>query len=383
MSERFYSLASDILFQIRNKKGTVRSLCLSDKIEASMKKRMVAIVTQTLQYEKVLEEIMEKSGILKTEKRLKPTMALVMIYDLLFGKGIHCKGSCRDSVMKHKARLHSELVKIKVKRKISKNEDLTIIPVSFSLNRYVRVNTLKITWDEAIKQLSNYKEDCHIGNLLSFPPNTNFYDNGLYKNGSLILQDKASCFPAFILNPPLDSYCIDACAAPGNKTSHLSQMLQNTGQIFAFDLDAKRLETLKSLVGKAGCTNIEAICLDFLKVDYQNVKYSQVEYFIVDPSCSGSGMVDRYTEGEKEEMDADRLSNLAKFQQSVIEHAMKFPKAKRIVYSTCSVHEEENEQVVTKVLENNSDFELVDILPTWERRGLSSYPHRKLISENR
>jgi 16S rRNA C967 or C1407 C5-methylase (RsmB/RsmF family) len=69
----------------------------------------------------------------------------------------------------------------------------------------------------------------------------------------LVFQDKASCFPAHVCNPPRGAHIIDACAAPGNKTSHLSALIGNTGKIFAFDLDMRRLDLLKRLTTKAGC----------------------------------------------------------------------------------------------------------------------------------
>ena len=76
-----------------------------------------------------------------------------------------------------------------------------------------------------------------------------FHDSELYKDGSLILQDKASCFPAHVLKPTPGAHCIDACAAPGNKTSHLAAMLGNTGKVYAFDIDAKRLEVSSTHLG--------------------------------------------------------------------------------------------------------------------------------------
>lgn len=75
--------------------------------------------------------------------------------------------------------------------------------------------------------------DEHIPNLLAFAPQVSFQDNPLYKAGKLILQDKASCFPAVILAPTSgdDSFIIDATAAPGNKTSHLSALMKNKGKV--------------------------------------------------------------------------------------------------------------------------------------------------------
>jgi len=76
-------------------------------------------------------------------------------------------------------------------------------------------------------------KDEHVPDLLLFPPNTSFQDDPLYTSGKIILQDKASCFPALVLSPPSTegSVVIDATAAPGNKTSHLSALMKNNGKV--------------------------------------------------------------------------------------------------------------------------------------------------------
>jgi 25S rRNA (cytosine2278-C5)-methyltransferase len=78
-----------------------------------------------------------------------------------------------------------------------------------------------------------FAKDPHVPNLLSFSPQNTFSNDVLIKDGKFILQDKASCFPAFILSPPADdeAVVIDATSAPGNKTTHLSALMEGKGKV--------------------------------------------------------------------------------------------------------------------------------------------------------
>lgn len=272
--------------------------------------------------------------------------------------------------------------------------------------------------------------DPHIPNLLGFPPSTDLSAHPLVVSGALFLQDKASCFPAHILSPPADAFVVDGTAAPGNKTTHLAAILGRggSGKIFAFEKDLKRAKVLETMVGKAGADKIVEIRSgeDFLLADPWKEEEREglwkVTHLLLDPSCSGSGIVERHEyellpmipkptpppsrtskmkkrkrggsteavpvntvskkEGEEiakqKKLDEERLLSLSTFQKRIIMHAMRFPSARRITYSTCSVHAAENEHVVLAVLESDvatkrgwgvenrdkNNFKM------WERRGL-------------
>lgn len=154
------------------------------------------------------------------------------------------------------------------------------------------------------------------------------------------------------------------------------------------------------MIKTAGChKNIDVNVGDFTQIATPS-KYSDVTGFILDPSCSGSGIFGRKsvdilnnhgkksndevpdendaeeTTDSKNEQLKERLSKLASFQFQIVRHAMSFPNAKKIVYSTCSIHAEENERVVIDLLLDKkvqswgwrvAKKELV--LPTWYRRG--------------
>ncbi|TNN60292.1 putative 28S rRNA (cytosine-C(5))-methyltransferase [Liparis tanakae] len=375
-----YVKAAEILEKSEMKQAALKTLVYESKFPNI--KQLFALVCETEKFSSVLEEIIESTKLLKQAK-LKMPLAKVLVYDLLIGRGLKCGGSWKTVMMKHRPRLQAALARLKVKQKVSKNEDLLPASVQklsgIQLPRYARVNTLKTTVEDAVDYLkrdgfsylghaSSLKDltlrkkdfmiDMHLPELLVFSPKTDFHDHFLYTAGHFILQDKASCLPAYLLNPPVGSHLIDACAAPGNKTSHLAAIMKNKGRLFAFDLDAKRLATMSTLLLRAGVTCQRLANQDFLTVDPDSQEFKDVEYVLLDPSCSGSGMVclrDDASSANQDKVQA-RLASLASFQLRCLNHGLKFPRLKRLVYSTCSVHRQENEDVVAACLQQNPGF---------------------------
>ncbi|XP_060643276.2 28S rRNA (cytosine-C(5))-methyltransferase [Anolis sagrei] len=397
-----YAAAASVLSGLEQRSGSLKGLVYGSGFPGP--RLLLALVSETLRFGPVLEALFEASGLLRAEKKLPPQVAKVLAYDLLFGRGLRGGGPWKAALLKHRARLQAELARLKVRRGVSQDQDLLAAPAGGDRNctppRYVRVNTLKARADDVVdyfkrqgfvylgRATPEMKEvaslagksfllDPHLPGLLVFPSGTDFHQDQLYKAGHIILQDKASCLPAFLLDPPSGSHVLDACAAPGNKTSHLAAIMRNKGRIFAFDIDAKRLSTMSTMLARAGSTCHELAHQDFLTTDPNDPKYSRVQYILLDPSCSGSGIVGRLPY-EEEETDAQRLQALAGFQRRMLEHALKFPALRRLVYSTCSLHQEENEEVVRDVLEQHGEhFQLVEALPSWTPRGLGVFAEAK------
>ncbi|KAJ3379860.1 putative 28S rRNA (cytosine-C(5))-methyltransferase [Lobulomyces angularis] len=421
----FLDESGEILKKCLTKKVNLKNLIYSKNIQ-NQKKNLLKIITQTLKFKKPLQIIIKNSNLLAEEKSLDEHVALLLTYQLLFFRGLKEFGYYKKIVLKHKETLRKELLNLKNKMGVIKNEDLIDekFRIEDDIPRYVRVNKLKASMEEVInvfkaqgyelinpdislfedaaKVINSFKNlksktfmrDIHLNDLLIFSKNTDFHDNKLLLNGSIILQDKASCFPAYILNPPKGSHIIDCCAAPGNKTSHLASIIDNDGRIFAFDHSERRLQTLNALIKKAGCSSVTSSCENFLNVDPNDEIYKDVEYILLDPSCSGSGIVSRMDllisqqdhkdevedldslEKLKEEEEMARLKSLADFQLECILHCFKFPNIKKICYSTCSVNTIENEEVVMKALSQNKNFQLCEkkkVLDTWKNRGLNTF----------
>ncbi|THH10867.1 hypothetical protein EW145_g1018 [Phellinidium pouzarii] len=399
----FYFDAAKTLDKLDAKQGSIKGAI--GTFPEKDRKRMTALIIETLKYKSVLGEVIFAADLLRHERQkvTSKNLALLLVHDLLFAKGIQAgDGPIKQAIMRHKTRLHAELIKIKIKRGVKSMMELAqggdaradLIP------RYVRVNALLWTVDKAVQYFiskgfeehgnpldskSSIRRDEHISNLLLFHPSVSFRDEPMLASGKIILQDKASCFPATVLAPPAhdNAHVIDATAAPGNKTTLLSSIMKGQGKLYAFERDKRRFETLVKMLAKAHCSNVEPTNTDFLSVDPLGTTYSRVSHVLLDPSCSGSGIVNRLdhlleTEDENDTNDKEeRLQKLAAFQLLMIKHAMKFPAVEKIVYSTCSVHATENEEVVCQALASDEartgHFVLArrkDVLPTWQRRGL-------------
>lgn len=264
-----------------------------------------------------------------------------------------------------------------------------------------------------MKELRNSKAkliyiDKHVPNLIAVPVNAGSANSAAYREGKLIFQDKASCFPAYLLDHR-DGDVIDGCAAPGNKTTHVAAIMHErsggeVGTVFACEKDALRSKTLEKMT-KLADPHHDIIHVkaeqNFLKLDPGGKEFVGVTSLLLDPSCSGSGIVSRDEGGivvhlpsltpdepagkkgkkrkrgsgvpvslpalvdapspdlAEEEAEADdqtttdlqtRLIALADFQLRLLKHAMRFPAAQRITYSTCSINAEENEMVVLRAI---------------------------------
>lgn len=365
-------------------------------------------------------------------------MSLLLVHDLVLAKkGIALPQShgLRASIERHKARISSEFKLARLRRKMPSLEALKeqverqCAGEEANYPRWVRVNAVTSTLEEQLEttfsqytRATSIKEvvtnagrliyiDPHVPNLVAITPGINLTKTEAYTSGKIILQDKASCFPAYLLDPKSeDGDLIDACSAPGNKTTHLAAIVkEHTPEfdspkqtIYAFEKDTRRAQILRKMVKIAGSDSTTKIGFgqDFLQVNPAADNYKSVGALLLDPSCSGSGIVgldsmpelhlpepyssngkapsakltNRKRKHEKVEptpesvmIDDDgnetaiksekdleaRLEALSSFQLILLLHAFRFPSAKKITYSTCSIHMQENERVVMRALESD------------------------------
>ncbi|XP_037028106.1 28S rRNA (cytosine-C(5))-methyltransferase isoform X4 [Bradysia coprophila] len=362
--------------------------------------RLYALIAKISKNKPKLDLLIEKSSILRNEPRLDQYMCLVLMTELLFGaQKLNGQSKPVQCVLGYESKFQDILKDIN-----SDPANSTLQSIDVVKPRYVRVNTnilsraealelfVKDGWNEIAGEFTDYDKfldvvrnlgdsdfvsDMHVKNLFVFPANSKKYW-AKYASGdekTFILQDKASCLPVTLLDPPKGSTVLDMCAAPGMKTTHLAAHIRNKGKIYAVERDERRYKTLSEFVDGTKSSSVSAIHLDALLLEDDFVP--NVEYILVDPSCSGSGMTNRlFVSAEK---DPDRLGNLTGLQSRMLSHAMRaFTKAKKIVYSTCSIHPEENEKVVQECLEMCPDWKLIkpiEFAEQWKHFGSPKFKH--------
>lgn len=394
---REYQAAGKILDEVATGKN-LKAVCGKTRVG----KIDYLLATETLKYKSTLDEILDGASVSSNSLDIgSQGMLLVLVYELLVGSGkIRGGGKVKRVVMGELAKIEESLQKLLEKKKAVSIADL--LPESTrladNLPSFLRINSLKIrnkrhfaTVIDAIRQkCPEARMDEHIDNLVVLPPGSaSFGQHELVADGTIIIQDKASCFPSQVLADAwMDGNVIDACAAPGNKTSHIAAILTtrmhdgatkgSCEHIYAFDKSSERKNLLQSRMANAGAESIVQVTeTDFLTIDTASNIYSRVTTVLLDPSCSGSGVardLGRLGNNDKSSpRGRARLDKLRGFQVQAIHKAMELPSITLLSYSTCSVWEEENESVVAEVLTTARQRGWRLLAPprmqSWKRRG--------------
>ena len=166
---------------------------------------------------------------------------------------------------------------------------------------------------------------------------------GIYENGEIYLQSLSSMIPAVVLEPKEKENILDMTAAPGGKTTQISAIAENKVFITACEKNKIRYDRLKYNVEKQGVKNINIMQEDSRKLS----DYFSFDKILLDAPCSGSGTENVFTPNFSEYL----IQKSSKVQEELLTKALTILKpAGEMVYSTCSILKEENEEIVKKVL---------------------------------
>ncbi|MBC8631038.1 16S rRNA (cytosine(967)-C(5))-methyltransferase RsmB [[Eubacterium] tenue] len=229
-------------------------------------------------------------------------------------------------------------------------------------NLYIRVNTLKINRDELINKLREQGIDCNkvngIDEAIMVKNLKNIENNKLFKEGYFTVQDTSSMLVGKVANPKEEKLVLDVCSAPGGKTTHLGIIMKNTGQVISRDIFDHKLKLINNTVKRLGLKNIKVENFDALNIDENSI--DKFDYVICDVPCSGMGIIKRKPEikFKKEE----EIKDLPTIQKKILNNASKYVKlGGNLIYSTCTIHDEENINIVKEFLNINDNFKLVPI----------------------
>jgi len=173
-----------------------------------------------------------------------------------------------------------------------------------------------------------------------------------YLSGYYMLQSPSSFLPVMALNPQPNTRVLDMCAAPGGKTTHMAQLMKNTGAIIANDVNKDRCQSLIANIHRLGVVNT-------IVVNYDGRAFPTVmggfDYVMIDAPCTGTGVISRDSSVKTSKNEAD-LKVITKNQKELILSAYDSIKTAggKLCYCTCSVLVEENEAVVDYLLNHRN-----------------------------
>lgn len=225
-----------------------------------------------------------------------------------------------------------------------------------------RVNTIKTTAEEIEQELIKneikyervkWSKDAFI--VLNKKENE-IQEMDIYKNGKIYLQSLSSMLPPIVLNPMPKNDILDMTAAPGGKTTQIAALSNNEANITACEINKIRAERLKYNLDKQGASSVFVMLEDARNID----NFFSFDQILLDSPCSGSGTININENNLNEYFTTELVERSKKLQIALIKKAIKILKSgKEMVYSTCSILKEENEDIIRKVL--NEGIEIVPI----------------------
>lgn len=226
-----------------------------------------------------------------------------------------------------------------------------------------RVNTLKTTVEEIEKELNGknikykkipyYKEVFIIENIRE----NEIEQLDCYKNGEIYMQSLSSMLPPIILEPKENTDILDMTAAPGGKTTEIATMTKNKARITAVEMNKIRAEKLKYNVEKQGAKSVYIMQQDARKID----SFFSFDSILLDAPCSGSGTININDIKLEKTFTEELINKSIKSQKTLIRKAIEIlKKGSELVYSTCSILQEENEDIINEILKTKK-VEIVEI----------------------
>lgn len=224
----------------------------------------------------------------------------------------------------------------------------------------VRVNNLKTNYDEVWENLETNEYNIQEGKVcpeaIQIIKGRSIERNPFFREGHITVQDESAMLVAPSMELEDNMVVLDLCSAPGGKTTHIAEIMNNTGIIHAFDIHTNKLTLIKQNTERLGITNIKLDTMDasIFNKDLAN----KADRVLIDVPCSGLGIIRKKPEIKWNKTNKD-LKSLIPIQRNIMKNAAQYVKPGGIIlYSTCTLNKEENEKNINWFLENFKEFKL-------------------------
>jgi len=223
----------------------------------------------------------------------------------------------------------------------------------------LRVNKLKITPPEFLKTLEEHGVPYQGSELIDYFVKVRSLGPiaklSIFQEGHFSIQDESAAFPVILLDPAPGERILDLCAAPGGKTTYISELTGNTGEVVAVDKYENKLQLIRRGCERLGIGNVR-----FETADARELRTAPADRILVDAPCSGLGTL-RKKPDIKWKREIGDIGNLARLQSSILDNAAVLLKPGGVlVYSTCTTEPEENQDQVASFLKRHPGFTVED-----------------------
>lgn len=226
----------------------------------------------------------------------------------------------------------------------------------------MRINNTVISDDDFISEMKTLGIECVKSEILPHCVTSSSFsgieNNPLYKKGCFHVQDIASQLCAKSLGAKKGDVILDVCSAPGGKTFTIAEIIENEGEILAFDLHENRVRLIENGAKRLGLTSVKARVADATEFDGT---IPLADKILCDVVCAGYGVISKKPEIKYKPL--KETERLPEIQSEILNNASKYLKVGgELVYSTCSLSKDENDNVIDKFLKDNKDFKGVPVL---------------------
>ena len=226
----------------------------------------------------------------------------------------------------------------------------------------IRINRLKTNKPElenCLKERDITFKEGDLEDFLILENTKNIEQLDLFKQGYFTVQDEGAGLIAKVVDPKPNELVLDACSSPGGKTTYMAELMEDKGEIIAWDLHPHRVQLVEENAKRLNIHIIKTECQDAMV--YKEEYKEKFDKILLDVPCLGIGVLKRKPDIKWKRKPED-IEEITQIQQKILDTCSKYLKAKgQMVYSTCSIFREENDKVIEKFLEKNQNFEYTKI----------------------